>query len=177
MKMIAGKMSVIAVCVGLTTPLALVAQNSAARFGGANRGVERFTLLTGPNLLSPATRPLASPTIISERVSSGNSLSHAAAFSFDSQEKAAEAELQGAQERLAEAQRRLERLRAERAAALQRKRELEEALNARDGRVPLPQTEPAAAPADPIRFDARMPAFSPELPKNPPPANSSLKPE
>ena len=53
MKIIVGKIALVAALTGVTTPLLSVAQNVASQIGTADRSVERLTLLTGPNLLSP----------------------------------------------------------------------------------------------------------------------------
>jgi hypothetical protein len=53
MKTFVGKMSLVAAAVVSLLPLASVAQNIASRPALVNRGIERLTLLPGPELLSP----------------------------------------------------------------------------------------------------------------------------
>ena len=73
MKTRVGKATVAAAFICIT-PLVLVAQNLSSQVGLVNRNVERLTLLTGPNLLSPArTTPTMMPS--SMILGSGSSLS------------------------------------------------------------------------------------------------------
>ena len=61
MKTLVGKLSLVAAVVSLL-PLATVAQNLTSRPALANRGLERLTLLPGPELTSPArTVPTMAP--------------------------------------------------------------------------------------------------------------------
>lgn len=177
MKTLLGKTLKAAAVTGVTLPLVVIAQNSAAQFGSAARGTERWTLLTGPNLLSPSTRPLNSPTIVSERVASGVPKFEGSIY-FNVQENPVENDLLNAKEKLVNAKQRLDRLRAERAAALARQHESEAAQKMFGGAESLPsKLASPAVPAETIRFDARMPATSTELPKASQPAGSDLKRE
>jgi hypothetical protein len=64
MKTLVGKLSVAAAIVSLL-PLGSFAQNIASKPGLVNRGVERLTLLPGPNLLSPARNtPSMAPALL-----------------------------------------------------------------------------------------------------------------
>lgn len=71
MKTLARNVPVAAALACLVCPSVGQAQNIASQPGSVNRGVERLTLLTGPHLLSPATRPLPVSTISSERIAPG----------------------------------------------------------------------------------------------------------
>jgi hypothetical protein len=93
------------------------------------------TLLTGPYILSPASRPLASPSISSE--------------SLPEHWTNAEAARKSAQQKRAAIEARLQQLRAERDAALTRLRELRQ--------LSFPTVPDASPFADPIRFDAKLP--------------------
>jgi hypothetical protein len=53
MKITVGRLLLVAAVTCLLTPLFSVAQNFTSQVGKVNRDVERFTLLTGPSLLSP----------------------------------------------------------------------------------------------------------------------------
>jgi hypothetical protein len=89
------------------------------------------TLLTGPNLLSPASRPLNVPSISSEmRVG-------------------VDTPIEAAQKKRAAAEARLKTLRAEREAALARARGLRQ--------LEFPPATNAGPLVDPIRFDAKLP--------------------
>lgn len=53
MKIIVGKIACLAAVTLLTAPLSSLAQNLASQSGVVDRSLERLTLLTGPDLLSP----------------------------------------------------------------------------------------------------------------------------
>lgn len=53
MKIIVGKVVCLAAVTAVTAPLAALAQNLASQAGIVDRSLERLTLLTGPDLLSP----------------------------------------------------------------------------------------------------------------------------
>lgn len=55
----------------VASPLPAFAQNVASQPGSVNRNTDPMTLLTGPRLLSPPTRPLDSSRISSEIVQRG----------------------------------------------------------------------------------------------------------
>jgi hypothetical protein len=137
------------------------------------------TLLTGPYFLSPASPPkspvegqewtfvkrgtttVSAPAqgrlILGSGHSGNSNVTFTGTTSLD-----ADAEIADARQKLEAAKQRLERLQAERAAALQLQKELDEAPEfVREGnrnRVRL-RGRPTAPllPEDPIRFDARMP--------------------
>lgn len=60
-----------AVLAALVPCVPAAAQNVVSQPGTVNRSTESFTLLTGPRLLSPPTRPLESSSISSEVVRPG----------------------------------------------------------------------------------------------------------
>jgi hypothetical protein len=131
------------------TPLVSFAQNIVSQPSVVNRGVEKFTLLTGPHLLSPPTRPLNSSSISSEQVR----------FEFQPAGMT-KTELGDARQKLTAAQERLNRLRAERAALLAKKKQMDEAA---EQRLMFSYPSPNPSLSDPIRFDAQLPKTSTRL--------------
>ena len=100
------------------------------------------TLLTGPDLLSPATRPLESPSISSEIVTPARSIP---------------------EQKRASAEQRLIYLRAQRDALLMRKQEMDSAQKPAGNQVDPPGAPGTLRLAVPIRFDAQLPVTAPEL--------------
>ena len=126
----------------------------------ANRATTHpdVTLLTGPNLLSPASRPLAVESISSELVAPARI--HSAE------------DVERARMKLAPSRDQLTHLRLDRRAALKSKKE----SSAPSDFTFRPATTPLAA--DPIRFDMAIPALPMDLlHSSPPPKSPSIKRE
>jgi hypothetical protein len=188
----------------LSLPAALFAQRDLSR----DHRVRDTALLTGPYLLSPAA-PAKSPMPNQEwvfidaqgqpqtlklREGRGNrSLVDPmpGAFRFHADAPTAigaadnPAELERARVRLNTANERLQKLRAERDAALARKQELDEAIRRTEeeslrprGRLFL-RENPPPLPKDPVRFEAQLPAtprvFFKKTPRSPQPEPAAPK--
>lgn len=149
------KSSSVKISLGLALVVAVAPLFAAEKATGNTPTRPDVTLLTGPNLLSPATRPINSPSISSEIVTPGRTTR--------------EMELEAVLKKRAATQDRLDRLRAQRATALERKRELEAAAS---GVPPQPATTPRA---ETIRFETQLPPTPLALPRSTPPAPPPLK--
>ena len=148
-----------------SVPLASQAQRNlgASPIGPAVR--HDVTLLSGPYLLSPASPPKA-PVEGQEWtfIRVGAQLAPATQGTTklqgteDRADWAKEAELLDAQQKLESARQRLQRLQAEKQLALERAKELDAVREkaGANGTLRL-SSPPVSLPADPVRFDARMP--------------------